>query len=123
MYEILKTSHITFVAVSGVLFCWRGFALIIRGEVISRWLRILPHVNDTLLLASAIGMLGLLGLNPLTQPWLMAKIFALLAYITLGMAAFRMAKNPPTRLTLFGAALLTYCYIVSVALTKSATLL
>ena len=42
----------------------------VRGRVA----RTLPHAVDTVLLASAIGLAWLLQLNPLTTPWLAAKI-------------------------------------------------
>ena len=79
----------------------------------------MPHILDTVLLGSAIGMLVLWRVDPLCVGWLSAKIVALLVYIGLGMVAFRFATSRRLRLMAFGLALLSAAYIVAVAYTKS----
>lgn len=79
----------------------------------------LPHVVDTLLLGSAIGMLALWRVWPWEMSWLMAKIIALLVYIGLGMVALRFGKNRTQRGVAGALALLTVTYIGAVALTKN----
>ena len=81
--------------------------------------RVLPHIVDTLLLGSAIGMLVIRQLDPLSLSWLSAKLLALLVYIGLGMVAFRFGKNRQARVIAFALALTTAAYIVAVAYTKS----
>ena len=83
------------------------------------WVKIAPHCIDTLLLASAIAMAVKWRLSPLEQPWLAAKIFALLIYIALGTVALKRGKTLTIRLIAFAAALLTFAYIVGAAITKS----
>jgi uncharacterized membrane protein SirB2 len=87
--------------------------------------RTLPHLVDTILLASAFGMLWVVHLSPWALPWLRAKIIGLVCYIALGVVALRprLGRARPTpkgvRLATWLAALLVFSYIVSVALTKN----
>jgi len=59
-------------------------------------------------------------LSPVGQPWLIAKLLALLAYIGLGMVALRYGGTRRIRGTAWLLALATAAYIVSVAFSKSA---
>ncbi|MGQ9861416.1 MAG: SirB2 family protein, partial [Thiobacillaceae bacterium] len=77
-----------------------------------------PHVNDTLLLAAAIGLLLVADLSPLDQPWIMAKIIGLIAYIGLGTVALKRGRTKAIRVMAFVAALGVFAYIVAVAVTK-----
>jgi uncharacterized membrane protein SirB2 len=92
-----------------------------RGSPIltSRWIRITPHVVDTVLLTSAIALAVLIEQYPLVDAWLTAKFFGLLAYIVLGMIALQPRRAPALRFSAFCGALLVFAYIVSVAMTKS----
>lgn len=85
-----------------------------------RLTKTIPHVVDTALLSSAIGMLWVLQLSPLESPWLLAKLLALLVYIGFGVVALRLGNTPVRRATAALLALATAAYIISVALTKSA---
>ncbi len=80
----------------------------------------LPHVIDTLLLGSAIGMLFIWHSSPFSMPWVSAKLLALLLYIGLGMVALRFGKSRRVRVTAWVSALVVAAYIVSVAINKSA---
>lgn len=70
------------------------------------------------LLASALALAWLPRLNPLTTPWLAAKIARLLLYIALGMLALRPAQPVGAPAAAWGAALLVFGWIASVALSK-----
>lgn len=87
----------------------------------SRPARTLPHVVDTILLASALGLVWLLGVNPFAVPWLTAKIVGLVVYIVLGGIALRYGRSKRARVTAWLAAMVTFGYIVSVAVTKDAS--
>lgn len=119
-YPTLKALHLACVVASIAGFAAR-YALMLAGSPLlrARPVRVIPHVVDTLLLASAIAMLWQLSLNPLRVPWLAAKIVALLAYIVLGALALRRAPSARSRAFAGVAAILAFAYIVSVALTKS----
>ena len=116
-YLIAHHTHVTFVTISIVLFVLRG-GLMLAG---SPWLqapvlRVLPHVVDTMLLASALWLVSVLHLPFFQVPWLMAKVAGLIAYIALGSLALRPGRSKPVRITALVAALVTVGWIVSVAI-------
>jgi len=118
-YVLLKQVHVTCVVTTIVLFLVRG-GWMIRGTLRDRgrWVRIVPHVIDTVLLASAIAMVHLLGQYPGTAGWLTAKLIGLLFYIGLGTVALKRGKTLPVRIAAFAGALVTFGYVVAVALTR-----
>ena len=120
-YEVAKFVHVTCAALSIGGFIAR-FQLALRGSALMRrpWIRVAPHVNDSILLAAAIVMLALARIDPLNVHWLQAKIAALIAYILFAMLAMRQNRRRRTRICAFTAALLSFGFIVSVALTRSA---
>lgn len=121
MTSLLKTLHVSFVALSYTLFFLRGVWMLRDSPVMrQRWVKIAPHTVDTLLLASAITLAWHLGISPLTHPWLMAKIVALLGYIGLGFVAFRFGHTRSMKLAAWLAAQGVFFYMVSVALTQDA---
>ena len=113
----LKHLHVTMAAltiagfVTRAIWAWRAPRLLQLPPV-----RVLPHVVDTLLLASAIGLLFAYGWNPLAQGWLVAKIGLLLLYIALGMAALKPWFTPPARAAAFAGAVAVFGWIVAIAL-------
>jgi len=119
-YLLLKSIHILCASLSYALFVLRGIWRL-RGSPLAaqRWTRIVPHVNDTILLAAAIGMAGALAAYPAFHAFLATKVIGLLVYITLGMVAFRWAKTTRTRVIAWLAAQVVFFYIVAVAITKS----
>jgi uncharacterized membrane protein SirB2 len=120
-YLIFKTIHQTAVALSFMGFLARGAgSLAGAGWVGSRLAKTLPHVVDSVLLLSALAMVVTLRLNPAAVPWLAAKIAALLVYIALGMIALRPRLPRRIRAAAGMAAIATFGYIVSVAVTKDA---
>jgi len=84
-----------------------------------RWVKILPHIIDTTLLGSALLMLYVSRMSLSQNPWLMAKIIALIIYILLGMLALKKGRTKRVRGLAWGLGLLVFAYIVSVALSKS----
>jgi uncharacterized membrane protein SirB2 len=83
-----------------------------------RWVRVVPHVIDTVLLASAIAMAVLLGQYPGTTGWLTAKVIGLVVYVLLGMVALKRGRTRRTRIAAFTGALVAFAYVASVALTR-----
>jgi uncharacterized membrane protein SirB2 len=119
-YAAVKVIHQTAVVLSFSGFFARGLGALQGAQwVRGRLVRTLPHVIDTALLASAIGLAWMLHLDPLATPWLSAKILGLLTYIGLGMLALKPGRPPRTRAAAWVAALLVFAYIVSVAITKN----
>jgi len=118
-YNLLKLGHVACVVISGSLFIYRYARLSLRpGQPLPKALKVLPHVNDTVLLSCAIGMLILLGLNPFSTPWLLAKIVALLVYIVLGAICMRSLPGSRRQTVSFVAAISVFAYILSVGLSK-----
>ena len=120
-YLSLKHFHMACAAASGLLFLLRGaWMLRAPAKLQQRWMKVLPHLVDTALLASAITLAVWSGQSPGSQPWLAAKLCALLAYIVLGTIALKRGKTPATRGAAFAAAVLVFAYIIAVAVTKQA---
>lgn len=120
-YAFLKTLHLGCAVLSISGFAAR-LTLMISGSAVlrARLVRVLPHVVDTVLLASALAMVWLLDVNPLAEAWLAAKIVALVAYVVLGVVALRAGRTLAVRVAAGVAALVVAGFIVSVAVTKSA---
>jgi uncharacterized membrane protein SirB2 len=119
--ELIKTIHVSCVVLSFSGFFIRGIWMMQESaQLKQRWTKILPHVVDTLLLTSAIILAVQWPLSPLQQPWLLAKIIALLVYVFAGMVALRFGRSKTVRVSAWIFGLLTFLYIVSVALSKSA---
>ncbi|MCC6534949.1 MAG: SirB2 family protein [Burkholderiales bacterium] len=119
-YATAKSVHVVCVALSITGFVTR-FALAARGATVldHPLARVLPHVNDTVLLGAAAGMLVVLRVNPFSVAWLSAKIAGLILYILLGMVALRRGRTARQRTAAFVTAVATFGYIVAVAIGKS----
>ena len=118
-YRLAYSLHVVCVVISASLFVGRGAAEN-AGADWRKWrvLRVAPHFVDTVLLASAVTMVWLLGLSPIAQPWLAAKLVGLVCYIGLGMVALRFGGTKELRRLAFAGALLALAYIVSVAVSR-----
>jgi uncharacterized membrane protein SirB2 len=120
MFGLLKLVHVSCAALSVSGFTLRGYWMLRDDPRLqTRWARVLPHGIDTLLLLSAIGMLLSWGVSPLTLPWLLAKITALLLYIGLGMVALRFGRSVAVRRRAYFLAIACYAYIICVAFSKN----
>ena len=118
-YAIVKALHQVAVVLSIAGFIARGWGgLLGAGWVRSRLALRLPHVIDTVLLASALWLAWQLRLTPGNAPWLTAKIVGLIIYIALGVVALRPMLPLRLRVVAWFTALLTFAYIVAVAITK-----
>lgn len=119
-YYALKHIHMTFAVLSGVLFLVRGLWMLAdSGYLQQRWVKIAPHVIDTLLLASAVGLAVWSSQYPGQSPWLTAKLVALVAYIGLGTVALKRGRTRAVRTLAFAGALACFAYILAVAVTKN----
>jgi len=115
-YVALKNLHLATIALTLTLFVLRGAWMMADSPRLqARWVRIVPHVNDTLLLTSGISLAILMQQYPLVHGWLTAKFFALIAYIVLGTLALKRGKTKARRITAWVAALLVFGYMAAVA--------
>lgn len=122
-YAALKMIHIASVAISYLLFSLRSVWMM-RGSAAlqQRWVKITPHVVDTVLLTSAIALAIMIQQDPIANSWLSAKVAGLLLYIGLGMVALRFGKTRKARISAWIAAQIVFLYIVLVALSKNPVL-
>jgi uncharacterized membrane protein SirB2 len=120
LYLFVKYVHVGCVLLSLAGFAARG-ALMLRGSPLlqARFVRVAPHVVDTLLLASALWLAWMMQQYPFVHGWLTAKVLGLLAYIILGSIALRRGHTGAVRLAALAGALLAAGYVVAVALTKN----
>ena len=119
-YLVLKSVHVITAVTTISGFLLRGYWMLHQSQMLQhRLVRVMPHAVDTVLLLSGIAMLWVLHLNPMTQPWLLAKFAGLIAYILLGTVAIKRGPTRQVRAIAFVAAVSMFAYIVGVALTKS----
>ena len=119
MYLMAKHLHLTAIALSVFLFIFRFMLSQFNSELLTRkWLKILPHVIDTCLLASALWLCFLIDQYPFVQGWLTFKVVGLVAYILMGMFALKWGRNKPLRWIGFIGALTWLGLIAKVAVSK-----
>lgn len=119
---MIKLIHMSTAFISISLFITRGIWVFKDSDMMQRkWVRIVPHVNDTILLICGVLLTLRIHEYPFVQGWLTAKLIALLAYIVFGLFALKRAKSKSHKKLYFVLAVLTFGYIVMVALSRSAT--
>ncbi|NDI85340.1 SirB2 family protein [Undibacterium crateris] len=118
----LKHLHISLALLSGALFGLRAYWRWTRPERLQlRWVRLTPHVVDSGLLMSAVGLMWLTQQYPLVQHWLTLKLAALLLYIVAGSFALKRGKTPLVRALALLLAVSAFFSIAGIALHHSTT--
>jgi uncharacterized membrane protein SirB2 len=119
-YAAIKGVHVASAAISLALFLLRAaWMLSSSARLQMRWVKVVPHLVDTVLLASALWLAWQLGIEG-TRGWLAAKIIGILVYIAAGTVALKRGRTLRVRVAALVVALGTFGYVVSVAITKSA---
>ncbi len=120
IYIKVKLLHATLAALSIGGFVLRGYWML-RGSPLlqHRLTKTLPHINDTLFFLAGVWLAWRLAINPLGEPWLVAKLVGLLVYIGLGTVALKRGSTIEIRLVAFVLAIAVFAYITGVALAKS----
>jgi uncharacterized membrane protein SirB2 len=119
LYTATYSVHLTCAMISISFFLLRGIWMLTgNGMLGHKFIKIAPHIIDTLLLGSAIVLLFIVGQYPFVNHWLTAKVIALIAYIVLGTIAIKRGKTKGQRSIALIAALMTFAYIVSVAISR-----
>jgi uncharacterized membrane protein SirB2 len=90
LFNILITLHLTSVVLTISLFTlryWWRWSNNPRFQ--ARWVRVLPHIVDSVLLLSGVGLIALTSYLPFTVKgaWLTEKLFGVIIYIVLGFIA------------------------------------
>lgn len=114
-YEAFKHLHMLTITISVVFFIIRGASALMGAEWIrNKWVKIIAHGNDTILLIAALGLCYYLNQWPFyNSAWVTAKVVGLLAYIAFGTIAIKRGK-----LWAYALALLSVAYIAWVAINK-----
>lgn len=115
-YFLVKQIHMTAAGLSLALFVLRAWWSV-RGSgwLRRRWVRILPHLVDSVLLACGVWLMVLLRAWPMQHPWLMAKLIGLVAYIVVGSFAIKRGRTPRIRGLAALGAVAIFVYIVGAA--------
>ncbi|MDH5473203.1 MAG: SirB2 family protein [Gammaproteobacteria bacterium] len=120
LYQSIKLIHLASVVLSISGFILRGYWMMIESPLLqAKPVKILPHIIDTCLLASALVMVYMSAQYPFVQSWLTIKVFALVAYIILGTIALKRGKTRQVRIIAWVLSVLVFAYIVVVALSRA----
>lgn len=118
-YGLLKAVHVSAAVLSIAGFLFRAGLMLRRSPLAdARWLRRVPHLVDTVLLAAALGMVWVGGRQIFGEAWLTAKVICLLAYIVCGALALRRARSDAAKRFFLVLALVFLANIVTIALTR-----
>ncbi|EKK4013960.1 SirB family protein [Cronobacter sakazakii] len=121
-YFAVKHLHILTVVISISLFILRYWWQYHSSPMSSkRWVRIVPHVNDTILLGSGVALVLITHFYPFTPQgaWLTEKLFGVIIYIVLGFIALgRRPRSQQVRWIAFLLGLVVLYIIVKLATTK-----
>ena len=115
-YPQIKQFHIGIALLSGFIFAIRG-AFVLGGATWPRAaaVRWTSYTIDTTLLTAAAMLLTILPAGMFANGWLTAKIAFLVAYVGLGIAAFRPARGNGARTALVVAAVLCFLQVYGIA--------
>ena len=119
MYMMAKHLHLTAVALSILFFIFRFIWSQLDASALSKkWVKILPHIIDTVLLASAIWLCVILSQYPFANAWLTFKLVGVVLYIVFGLFALKKAKTTLSKWAFFIAAIAVLMATAMVAVTK-----
>ena len=117
---MIKDIHMLTAFISISFFIVRFIWVMRDSEMMSeKWVKIVPHVNDTILLVAAIMLAISIQQYPFVDSWLTAKFIALILYIGFGMFALKRAKTKKGKGVFFILAVMSFAYIAGVALARS----
>lgn len=121
-YMALKHLHLLTVAISITLFVLRFFWKWRASKMMNkRWVKITPHINDTVLFVTGIALVVMFKFYPLLgmDSWLTEKLFGVIIYILLGYVALgKKTQSWNIRTLAFVLALGCLYLIVKLATTK-----
>lgn len=122
-YQAIKNLHLITIYISITLFVLRFFLLQCQSGIMKqKWVKIVPHINDTLLLVSGVVLMTLTHFYPFVgyAPWMSEKLFGVLIYIVLGYIALsRKISHQGIRWGAFFAALFCFALVAVLAVTKT----
>lgn len=118
-FGLLKQIHVAAAVLSIAGFLWRAGLMLRRSPLADRrWVQTAPHYVDSVLLLAALGMLLVGARNPFAEPWLVAKISTLFAYIVCGALALKRAPGERAKRFFLVLALVLIAHLLSIALAR-----
>ena len=120
-YLLVKHIHVLTAVVSLLGFILRGIWMFLESPLLNAKLtKILPHINDTILLSAAIALAIMTHQYPLVVGWVTLKVLLLIVYIVAGLFALKLGKTKLQRSVAFGVALVAILSIFHLAYAKPA---
>lgn len=118
MYAGLLLLHKIAVLTSISVFFIRGLGVIYSREWVTRKpVKIVPHVIDTVLILSAVGIV-LVTPFAFSDPWILMKTLGVLVYVALSVVVFKVAKSRAQRALFWVLNLAVLFFLVAVAVEK-----
>lgn len=120
LYPWILQAHRTLVGLSVAIFAARGVGVALQANwplsKASRWLSV---VVDVLLMGAGVSLWVLMAHHPWREPWLMAKLLCLLAYIVSGSFALKRGRTRRSRTLFLVTALFCVSWMYAMARTRS----
>lgn len=123
LFLLVFYTHIVAVTLSISLFVLRyWWRYTVNTLAAKRWVRVVPHIVDTVLLLSGVGLIAITHYLPFTAhgAWLTEKLFGVIIYIVLGFVALgrRCPRSQQTGFIAFMLGLVVLYIIIKLATTK-----
>lgn len=113
-YFLIKHIHMTAAGLSLIFFIVRAFWSVKGSAMLqNKAVKVVPHIIDSVLLVAGIILAAMIGPE---QPWILAKIVLLLAYIGVGTVAIKRGRTPTQRAVAAVIAVAIFLYIVGIAI-------
>lgn len=121
---MFKHLHMTLAVLSISLFTLRFIWMLANSQKLqAKWVKITPHIIDTLLLSFGVVMVVQYSINPIEQLWLAEKILAVFAYIFTGYYTLKLARNKTMQIIGYLGAMGWVMLIVRLAMTRESLFL
>lgn len=121
---MFKHLHMTLAVISVSFFTLRFIWTLTQSRQLNaKWVKISPHIIDTLLFAVGIVMAVQYYMNPLEQLWFAEKLLAIVAYIFTGYYALKVARNKGLQIIGYLGAMGWVMLIVRLAMTRESLFL
>ncbi len=116
---IFKHLHMTVAVISIILFTLRFAWTLLQSEQLNKkWVKITPHIIDTILFGLGVALMMKFHFNPLEQMWLAEKLLAVVAYIFTGYYTLKLARNRVMQIIGYLGAMGWVMLVVRLAMTK-----
>ena len=120
---LIKHLHMSLAVLSICFFTLRFASLLFKSEQLNKkWVKISPHVIDTLLLVLGFTLMMKLALNPMEHQWLAEKLLAMVAYIVTGYYTLKLARNRSMQIIGYLGAMGWVLLVIRLAMTKEVIL-